>query len=117
MRDLEGKAFDLSAGNTTVPEDEEILLKFYYEQAALGRCLLLPESRKDELDQLGELVLSPSFLVKAEGKKPRAILHLSSIDKGVNQRLVDESWSLTRMDTAPSNPYALRLSKLSYLWY
>ena len=43
-----------------------------------------------ELDQLGELVLSPSFLVRAEGKKPRAILHLSSTDKGVNQRLVDE---------------------------
>ena len=51
---------------------------------------MLPESRSQELDELGELVLSPSFLVRAEGKKPRVIIHLSSTDKGVNQRLVDD---------------------------
>jgi hypothetical protein len=89
-RDLEGKALDLSAGNTKVPEDEDMLLKFYFDQACHGRCILLSEARAQELDQLGELVLSPSFLVRAEGKKPRAILHLSSTDRGVNQRLVDE---------------------------
>ena len=89
-RDLEGKALDLSAGNTNEPEDEDILLDFYFEQGALGRCLMLPESRSQGLDELGELVLSPSFLVRAEGKNPRAIIHLSSTDKGVDQRLVDE---------------------------
>ena len=89
-RDLEGKALDLSAGNTKLPEDEDILLDFYWEQTSLGRCIILPPSRMAQLDQLGELVLSPSFLVRADGKKPRAILHLSSTDRGVNQRLIDE---------------------------
>ena len=44
-RDLEGKALDLSAGNTKLPEDEDILLDFYWEQASLGRCIMLPPSR------------------------------------------------------------------------
>ena len=62
-RDLEGKALVLSAGNTKLSEDEDNLLDFYWEQASLGRCIMLPPSRISELDQLGELVLSPSFLV------------------------------------------------------
>jgi hypothetical protein len=42
-----------------------------------------------ELDEMGELVLSASFLVKVPGKKPRAVLNLSSTEEGVNQRMID----------------------------
>ena len=80
FRDLNGKALDLSVGNVEEEEDEDVLLEFYWHQAAMGRCLMLDESLKHELDQLGELVISPSFLVRATGKKPRAILHLSSTE-------------------------------------
>jgi hypothetical protein len=90
FRDLEGDAFDLSVGNTEEQEDEKVLLDFYMEQLAVGRLICLPADMADELNTMDELVISPSFLVKATGKKPRAILHLSSTDMGVNQRILDD---------------------------
>ena len=90
FRDLEGPTLDLAVGNVEDEEDEDVLLEFYWNQAAQGRALVLHEGLKDTLDDLGELVISPPFLVRAAGKKPSAILHLSSTGRGVNQRLLDE---------------------------
>lgn len=90
FRDLEGDALDLSVGNTEEHEDEEVLLDFYFEQLSVGRLVMLPADMREELEHMGELVISPSFLVKATGKKPRAILHLSSTEMGVNQRILDD---------------------------
>lgn len=87
FRDFDGPALDLLDGNTEDPEDQQILLDFYLEHASRGRVLILGPEYQEELDQSGEVVLSPSFLVKVEGKKPRAILNLSSTDQGVNQRM------------------------------
>jgi hypothetical protein len=87
FRDFEGPALDLLQGNTEEPEDQQILLDFYFEHASRGRLLILDERFLEECDRSGELVLSPSFLVRAPGKKPRAILNLSSTEKGVNQRM------------------------------
>jgi len=87
FRQLEGPVLDLSQGGTECPLDHEVLLDFYFEQAFLGRVLMFPPEKAAELDEAGELVLSPSFLVRAPGKKPRSILNLSSTKKGVNQRL------------------------------
>ena len=36
FRVLEGEALDLSVGNTELPEDEELLLDFYYAQRGAG---------------------------------------------------------------------------------
>jgi hypothetical protein len=44
----------------------------------------------EEMNTMGELVISPSFLVRATGKNPRAILHSSSTDIGVSQRILDD---------------------------
>jgi site-specific DNA-cytosine methylase len=87
FRDFDGPALDLLEGNTEDPEDQQVLLDFYLEHASRGRVLILGPEYQEELDQSGEVVLSPSFLVKVEGKKPRAILNLSSTDQGVNQRM------------------------------
>ena len=87
FRQLEGPVLDLSQGNTECSLDHEVLLQFYFEQAFLGRVLMFPPDLADTLDASGELVLSPSFLVRVLGKKPRCILNLSSTKCGVNQRL------------------------------
>ena len=89
FRVLEGEALDLSVGNTELPEDEELLLDFYYAQCGAGRVLCFPETDAEYLDRLGSIVLSPSFLHRVPGKKPRPILNLSSTDSGVNQRMDD----------------------------
>ena len=89
FRVLEGEALDLSVGNTELPEDEELLLDFYYAQCGAGRVLCFPETDAEYLDRLGSIVLSPSFLHRVPGKKPRPILNLSSTDNGVNQRMDD----------------------------
>ena len=60
------------------------------EQLAVGRLICLPADMAEELNTMGELVISPSFLVRATDKKPRTILHLSSTDMGVNQRILDD---------------------------
>ena len=87
FRDFDGPALNLLQGNTEEPEDQQILLDFYFEHASRGRLLILDERFLEECDKSGELVLSPSFLVRAPGKKPRAILNLSSTESGVNQRM------------------------------
>ena len=89
FRDFEGPALNLLEGNADEPEDEDILLAFYMQQRAQGRCFILDPKLQHELDEMGELVLSASFLVKVPGKKPRAVLNLSSTEEGVNQRMVD----------------------------
>ena len=89
FRDLSGPALDLSEGNTVDPEEEQILLDFYFRQAAKGRVLMLPQTDAEYLDTLGSVVISPSFLAYAEGKDPRPILNLSSQNNGVNQRMDD----------------------------
>ena len=89
FRVLEGEALDLSTGNTELPEDEELLLDFYYAQCGAGRVLCFPETDAEYLDRLGSVVLSPSFLHRVPGKKPRPILNLSSTGNGVNQRMDD----------------------------
>ena len=89
FRTLEGEALDLSTGNTELPEDEELLLDFYYAQCGAGRVLCFPETDAEYLNRLGSVVLSPSFLHRATGKKPRPILNLSSTGYGVNQRMDD----------------------------
>jgi len=89
IRDLLGPSLDLMVGNASSPEDHAVLLDFYYEQAFRGRVLAFPPQRVNDLDSLGELILSPSFLVKAPGKKPRCILNMSSTDHGVNQRVAE----------------------------
>ena len=50
FRDLLGESTDLSAGNTEEPEDEEILLDFYFAQAARSRVLLFPRHSRAERD-------------------------------------------------------------------
>ena len=92
FRDLDGDALDLSVGNTEDQEDEEVLLDFYMEQLAVGRLICLPVDMVpvEELNTMRELVILPSFLVRATGKKPRTILHLSSTDMGANQRILDD---------------------------
>ena len=87
FRDFDGPALNLLEGNTEELEDQQILLDFYFEHASRGRLLILDERFLEECDKSGELVLSPSFLVRAPGKKPRAILNLSSTESGVNQRM------------------------------
>ena len=90
FRDLLGESTDLSAGNTEEPEDEEILLDFYFAQAARSRVLLFPPEDSDLLDSLGSVVLSPSFLHRVAGKNPRPICNLSSNNgHGVNQLVAD----------------------------
>ena len=90
FRDLLGESTDLSAGNTEEPEDEEILLEFYFAQAARSRVLLFPPEDSDLLDSLGSVVLSPSFLHRVVGKNPRPICNLSSNNRhGVNQLVAD----------------------------
>ena len=89
FRDLPGPALDLSEGNTTDPDEEKILLDFYFRQAAKGRVLMLPQTDADYIDTLGSVVISPSFLAYAPGKDPRPILNLSSQNDGVNQRMDD----------------------------
>ena len=89
FRELEGEALDLSKGNTEEPEDQELLLDFYMAQCGAGRVLCFPESDAEYLDRLGSVVLSPSFLHRVPGKKPRPILNLSSAGDGVNQRMDD----------------------------
>jgi hypothetical protein len=75
--------------NADEPGDEDILLAFYMQQRAQGRCFILDPKLQHELDEIGELVLSASFLVKVPGKKPRAVLNLSSTEEGINQRMID----------------------------
>ena len=89
FRILEGEALDLSVGNTELLEDEELLLDFYYAQCGAGRVLCFPETDAEYLDRLGSIVLSPSFLHRVPGKKPRPILNLSSPHSGTNQRMDD----------------------------
>jgi len=89
FRDLLGPALDLSEGNTTDPDEEKILLDFYFRQAAKGRVLMLPQTDANYIDTLGSVVISPSFLAYAPGKDPRPILNLSSQNDGVNQRMDD----------------------------
>ena len=89
FRDFEGPSLNLLEGNADEPEDEDTLCAFYMQQRAQGRCFILDPKLQHELDKMGELVLSASFLVKVPGKKPRAVLNLSSTDEGVNQRMVD----------------------------
>ena len=90
FRDLEGDALDLSTGAPIEGEDADAVLDYYFEHAALGRVLMFSPAMLKKMDSLGELVLSPSFVVRAPGKKPRPILHLSSTEAGVNQRMVDD---------------------------
>ena len=80
---------DLSEGNTEDPIDHELLLDFYFAQAARGRCFLFPEFDIAVLDSQGSVVLSPSFLVRVLGKNPRPICNLSSAGNGVNQMMED----------------------------
>ena len=80
---------DLSAGSAEDLEDQEVLLDWYFEQAAHARIAMLPENLEDRLDQCGELVLSPLFLVRVPGKNPRPIINLSARGEGVNQRVSD----------------------------
>ena len=90
FRDLLGESTDLSAGNTEEPEDEAVLLDFYFSQAARSRVLLFPQEDAELLDSLGSVVLSPSFLHRVAGKNPRPICNLSSNNKnGVNQLVAD----------------------------
>ena len=104
FRKFDGPALDLLQGNTKDLEDQQILLDFHFEHASRGRLLILDERFLDECDNSGELVLSPSFQVRAPGKKPRAILNLSSAKKGVNQRMFQTDTCsdgyCTVMDTA-----------------
>ena len=86
---LEGEALDLSIGNTELPEDEELLLDFYCAQCGAGQVLCFPGTDAEYLDILGIVVLSPSFLYRVHGTKPRPILNLSSTDNGLNQRMDD----------------------------
>ena len=51
--------------------------------------LCFPEADAEYLDRLGSVVLSPPFLHRVTGKKPRPILNLSSTGHGVNQRMDD----------------------------
>ena len=81
FRDFKGPALNLLEGNADEPEDEDILLAFYMQQRAQGRCFILDPKLLHELDEMGELVLSASFLVKVPGKKPRAVLNLSSTEE------------------------------------
>lgn len=101
IRDLQGPSLDLSSGNAKDPLDHEVLLDFYFEQAFKGRVLIFPDECEAFLDSCGEIILSPSFLVRVPGKKPRCILNLSSTEFGVNQRLQLE-------------PEAVPASKLGY---
>ena len=89
FRTLDGVALDLSQGNTEEEEDQEILLDFYMAQCGAGRVMCFPESDAEYLDRLGSVVLSPSFLNRVPGKKPRPILNHSSAGDGVNQRMND----------------------------
>jgi hypothetical protein len=89
FREILGESLDLSEGNTEDPIDHEILLDFYFAQAARGRCFLFPECDATVLDSQGSVVLSPSFLVRVLGKNPRPICNLSSAGNGVNQMMED----------------------------
>ena len=89
FRDFDRPALNLLEGNAEDPDDEDILLAFYMQQRAQGRCFILGPEWQEKLDSMGELVLSASFLVKVPGKKPRAVLNLSSTGEGVNQRMID----------------------------
>jgi hypothetical protein len=106
FRDLAGPVLDLSLGTTEEAADHEVLLDFYYEQAFLSRVLMFPPHKAAFLDESGELVLSPSFLVRVLGKKPRSILNLSSLDGGVNQRLRDTLADIGGEFEANSEGYA-----------
>ena len=89
FRNLDGQALDLSGGNTTDPEEEQILLDFYFAQAGKSRVLVFPPTDAEYIETLSAVVLSPSFLAYAPGKNPRPILNLSSHNDGVNQRMDD----------------------------
>lgn len=90
FRDLSQPPVHTLNGNASDPDDIEVILDFYFAQAARGRVLMLPPELISDLDQLGELVLSPSFVVYAPGKKPRPICNMSAKGQGPNQRMVDE---------------------------
>ena len=107
---------NLLEGNADEPEDEDTLCAFYMQQRAQGRCFILDPKLQHELDKMGELVLSASFLVKVPGKKPRAMLNLSSIDEGVNQRIIDLLESNSQVyATIPT--YAQRWFALLSAWF
>ena len=65
------------------------MFAFYMQQRAQGRCFNLAPELQEKLDEMGELVLSASFVVKVPGKKPRAVLNLSSTGEDVNERMID----------------------------
>ena len=103
FRELTEESLDLSDGNTKEPEDHEILLDFYFAQAARGRCFLFPESDAVVLDSQGALVVSPSFLVRVLGKNPRPICNLSSNgNNGVNQMMDDFEANADGYTTIPN---------------
>ena len=89
FRNLDGSALDLFGGNTADPDEEVILLDFYFAQAGKSRVLISPQADAEYLESLAAVVLSPSFLAYAPGKAPRAILNLSSHNDGFNQRMDD----------------------------
>ena len=91
FRELAGPSLDLRTGKPPDAADEEVLKDFYFDQAGWGRILPFPERYNQILDADGAVILSPSFVVRAPGKKPRAVLHLSSTAFGVNQRMDEKS--------------------------
>ena len=103
LRGLSDESLDLSGGNTKEPEEHEILLDFYFAQAARGRCFLFPGSDAMVLDSQRALVVSPSFLVRVMGKNPRPICNLSSNgNNGVNQMLDDFEANADGYTTIPN---------------
>ena len=112
FRNSDAPALDLLEANTEDPEDQQILLGFYSEHASRGRLLILGPEYQEELDQSCEVILSPSFLVKVEGKKPRAILNLSPTDHGANQRM---SQAETMQDGYCTIPDVVRLILFSLI--
>ena len=71
IRDLTGPALDLAQNNTKDPEDHAILLDFYFEQAFMSRTLIFPPNIEQELLQLGEIIVSASFLVRVPGQEAK----------------------------------------------
>ena len=98
FRDLDGPATILGRPSDPSPEDEEVLLDFFYEHAAAGRIMTFADGFAGQLDTMGELVLSPSFVVRATGKKPRPVSNLSATEASPNPIIQ----ALNDSDTRPS---------------